>query len=156
MGRRKKSSRSSSAKASRRRLRKKRGLITTRKKKEFTYRGFTMEELNEMPLDDVVALFPARARRSLDRGLTEEKERLLARLRKDEGKVKTHMRDMVVLPEMVGKTVYIHNGKEFKETTIQPEMIGHFLGEFSQTRGLVKHTGPGVGATRSSKFMPLK
>ena len=156
MARSKKGSRGSSAKASRRRLRKKRGLITTRKKKEFTYRGFTLSELNEMPLEDIIALLPARARRSLDRGLSEEKERLLARIRKGEGRIKTHMRDMVVLPEMVGKTIHIHNGKEFKETTIQPEMIGHFLGEFSLTRGQVKHTGPGVGATRSSKFMPLK
>ena len=110
-----------------------------------------------MSLDDIIALLPARARRSLDRGLSEEKQRLLAKLRKEgDEKIKTHMRDMVVLPEMVGKTIHIHNGKEFKETLIQPEMIGHFLGEFALTRASVKHTGPGVGATRSSKFMPLK
>jgi len=156
MARKKKSS-GSSAKASRRRLRKKRGLITTRKKKEYTYRGYTIEELTEMPLDDIIALLPARSRRSLDRGMSEEKERLLAKIRKDgDEKVKTHIRDMVVLPEMVGKTIFIHNGKEFKETMILPEMIGHFLGEFALTRSSVKHTGPGVGATRSSKFMPLK
>ena len=57
---------------------------------------------------------------------------------------------------MVGKKVAIHNGKEFKEVEIRAEMIGHFLGEFALTRKIVKHSGPGVGATRSSKFMPLK
>jgi small subunit ribosomal protein S19 len=61
-----------------------------------------------------------------------------------------------VLPDFVGKTVAIHNGKEFVNVEIKPEMIGHYLGEFAMTRKTVKHSGPGVGATRSSKFMPLK
>jgi small subunit ribosomal protein S19 len=56
----------------------------------------------------------------------------------------------------VGKKVAIYNGKEFKEVEIKPEMIGHYLGEFAMTRRSVTHSGPGVGATRSSKFLPLK
>jgi small subunit ribosomal protein S19 len=63
---------------------------------------------------------------------------------------------MIVLPEFVGRKIAVYNGKEFQEVLIQQEMIGHYLGEFALTRKPVKHTGPGVGATRSSKFMPLK
>nr|NIP35154.1 30S ribosomal protein S19 [Thermoplasmata archaeon]NIS12258.1 30S ribosomal protein S19 [Thermoplasmata archaeon]NIS20176.1 30S ribosomal protein S19 [Thermoplasmata archaeon]NIT77510.1 30S ribosomal protein S19 [Thermoplasmata archaeon]NIU49274.1 30S ribosomal protein S19 [Thermoplasmata archaeon] len=61
-----------------------------------------------------------------------------------------------ILPLMIGKTVAVHNGKDFHEVSIQPEMVGRFLGEFALTRTEVKHTGPGVGATRSSKYLPLK
>ena len=75
---------------------------------------------------------------------------------KTKDKIRTHIRSMVVLPEFVGKIISIHNGKEFVDVEIAPEMIGHFLGEFALTRRRVAHTGPGVGATRSSKFMPLK
>ncbi|HHH78058.1 MAG TPA: 30S ribosomal protein S19, partial [Thermoplasmatales archaeon] len=64
--------------------------------------------------------------------------------------------DIIVLPQMVGRRIMVHNGKDFVSVTIQPEMIGHYLGEFAVTRKEVKHAGPGVGATRSSKYMPLK
>ena len=63
---------------------------------------------------------------------------------------------MIIIPSFVGHRVDIHNGKEFQRIEIQPYMIDHYLGEFALTRSKVKHTGPGVGATRSSKFMPLK
>ena len=63
---------------------------------------------------------------------------------------------MVVFPDMVGAKVGIYNGKEFVQVEIQPEMMGHRLGEFSLTRKAPKHSGPGIGATRSSKFVPLK
>ena len=91
------------------------------------------------------------------RGLNEEEQVFVDRLLKGEKPVlKTHRREIVILPSFVGKKVAIYNGKEFKEVEIKPEMIGHYLGEFSLTRKSVKHSGPGVGATRSSKFMPLK
>ena len=70
--------------------------------------------------------------------------------------IKTHCRNMIVLPSFVGHNILIHNGKDFERVNIQPQMIGHYLGEFALTRKKVKHTGPGVGATRGSKFMPLK
>lgn len=145
-----------SAKASRRRMRKKKSQIQARRKKEFTYRGHTMEELLKMPLADIIELLPARARRSYIRGLNPEQEAFLARIRSSEEPVKTHRREIFVLPEFVGKTVLIHNGKEFQPVEIKPEMIGHSLGEFALTRRGVRHSGLGVGATRSSKFMPLK
>jgi small subunit ribosomal protein S19 len=147
-----------SAKAARRRLRKKQAGVEVRRKKEFTYRGFTLDELKAMPMEDILQLLPARARRTYVRGIDDERAALIERLKTDgtDVAVKTHARDLPILPWFVGKKVAIHNGKEFVPLDIKPEMIGHFLGEFSQTRRSVKHSGPGVGATRSSKFLPLK
>ena len=134
-------------------------------RKEFVYRGYTLEELQQMPLDNVIDLFPSRQRRSLKRGFLPRQKKVLEKIRKlkkDENKggrpriIKTHCRDMIVLPEMVGITFGIYNGKEFTEVTIQPEMIGCYFGEFAPTRKRVEHGDPGMGATRSSMFVPLK
>jgi small subunit ribosomal protein S19 len=70
--------------------------------------------------------------------------------------VKTHRRDVIILPDFVGKKIAVHMGNKFKEIDIRAEMIGHYLGEFAMTRSFSKHSGPGVGATKSSKFLPLK
>ncbi|MCC6027406.1 MAG: 30S ribosomal protein S19 [Archaeoglobales archaeon] len=123
--------------------------------REFLFRGYTFEEIQKMSLEDFVKLLPARERRKLKRGLTEKEKILLEKLKK-KGTVRTHVRDMVILPEMVGKTIFVHNGKEFVKVEIRPEMLGHRLGEFAMTTRFEKHSGPGVGATRSSKFVPLK
>ncbi|WP_457548799.1 30S ribosomal protein S19 [Archaeoglobus sp.] len=123
--------------------------------KEFRYRGYTLEELQKMSLEQLAELLPARERRKIKREFTEQELKLLRKLRK-KGTARTHCRDMIVLPEMVGKVIFVHNGKEFVRVEIKPEMIGHRLGEFAQTRKFEKHSGPGVGATRSSKFVPLK
>jgi len=122
----------------------------------FKYRGYTIEELKKMSLEEFAKLLPSRERRSLLRGLTEQQKILLKKLRSGKEFVKTHVRDMIILPEMVGKKIGVHNGKEFVPVEIKPEMIGHRLGEFALTRKRVKHSSPGVGATRSSKFVPLK
>jgi small subunit ribosomal protein S19 len=129
--------------------------------KKFTYRGYSLEELQQMPLEKFAELLPARQRRSLLRGLTPEQKKLLEEIRehkekKIENPIKTHCRDMIILPEMVGVKMAVHNGKEFTVFEIQPEMIGHRLGEFSLTRKKVTHGTPGIGATRSSMFIPLK
>jgi small subunit ribosomal protein S19 len=145
-----------SAKAARRRTRKKKSQIQARRKKEFTYRGHTMEELLKMPLAEIIELLPARARRSFIRGLNPEQEAFMNRLKSSDGPVRTHRREIFVLPSFVGKTVSVYNGKEFQPVEIKAEMIGHSLGEFALTRKSVNHSGLGVGATRSSKFMPLK
>lgn len=145
-----------SAKAARRRMRKKKSQIQARRKKEFTYRGYTMEELLKMPLADIIELLPARARRSFIRGLNPEQEAFMNRLKESDEPVRTHRREIFVLPSFVGKTVSVYTGKEFLSIEIKPEMIGHSLGEFALTRKSVRHSGLGVGATRSSKFMPLK
>jgi small subunit ribosomal protein S19 len=147
----------SSAKAARRRSRKRKSTILARAKKEFTYQGHTQDKLQEMSVSEFAALVPSRVRRSIERGWTHGQEKLYNDIKAEKRSVyKTHERDTVILPLMIGKTVAVHSGKEFKEVTIQPEMIGHYLGEFAMTRTQVKHTGPGVGATRSSKYLPLK
>lgn len=144
-------------KSSRRKLRKKKGVLQAKRKKEFTYRGFTLEQLLEMPFEEVLDLMPSRIRRTFVRGFNDEQKTAFEKIKASDGEfVRTHRRDIPIVPQMVGKKVAIHNGKEFKEVELRAEMIGHFLGEFALTRRIVKHSGPGVGATRSSKFMPLK
>ncbi|UCD14275.1 MAG: 30S ribosomal protein S19 [Thermoplasmatales archaeon] len=144
----------SSSRSRRKRERKK---IDVRKK-EFRYHGLTLEELKKLPIDELLPLFPSRIRRTLKRGLTPAQNKLLEDIKnaKEGNIIKTHCRDMIILPEFIGHSILIHDGKEFQRVNIQPQMIGHYLGEFALTRKKVKHTGPGVGATRSSKFMPLK
>jgi len=117
-----------------------------------------------MSMDEFINLLPARQRRSLQRGLTPEQRILLEKMRKAKESIskgsnvviKTHVRDMIILPEMVGITVHIHNGKEFIPVEIKPEMVGHYLGEFAVTNKPVKHGTPGIGASRSSMYVPLK
>jgi small subunit ribosomal protein S19 len=124
-------------------------------KKEFTYQGKTLEELKQMNKDDLIKLLPARIRRSLKRGLTDQEKILTKELQKKDN-VKTHCRDFIILPEVVDKKIRIHNGKEFVMIAILPEMIGHRLGEFVMTRKGVSHSSPGVGATKSSSNVSVK
>lgn len=100
-------------------------------------------------MKDLASLFPSRQRRKVLRGLSDGEKNLLAKLKVKNG-VKTHLRDMIVFPEMVGKTIKIHSGKEYIPIIIQEDMIGYYLGELVMTRKRVGHSGPGVGATRSS------
>ena len=130
-------------------------------KKEFSYRGKTLKELQEMEIKEFAKLLPARQRRSLTRGLTDVKKDLLAKVKlSKEGKrkkpVKTHLRDMIILPEMVGVNLMIHRGKEFVQVEITEKMLGRYLGEFSLTRKRIEHSAPGVGATKSSSAVSVK
>jgi small subunit ribosomal protein S19 len=124
-------------------------------RKEFTYRGKKLEELQSLSIQEFSELCTSRVRRSLKRGFSEEQQTLLKNLRK-RNNVKTHCREVPVLPEMVGKTIQVHNGKDFVPITIQSEMVGHILGEFSLTRKRVGHSSPGVGATKSSGHVSVK
>jgi small subunit ribosomal protein S19 len=132
--------------------------VETRRKKEYALRGHTLEQLQALSLAELAKFLTARARRSIRRGFNTETQTFYEKLAGNpKGTVlKTHVRDALILPMHVGQRVSVHNGKEFKEFEIRPEMIGHYYGEFSLTRRFEKHSGPGVGATRSSKFMPLK
>ncbi len=129
-----------------------------RKKKEFKIRGKGVEELVGIDPEEYMDILPARARRTFKRGLTEDQMKLWQKIRASDGNkvIRTHQRDMIILPDFVGKKVAVHNGKDFVQLSIAPEMVGHYLGEFALTRRFIKHGGPGVGATRSSKFLPLK
>ncbi|TRZ68995.1 MAG: 30S ribosomal protein S19 [Methanothrix sp.] len=134
---------------------KKSGSKLPRRKEEFTYRGQKIEDLKKLSLNELADILPARQRRKIKRGLSKDHRKLLAKMNKKDV-VRTHLRDMIVLPDMVGKTVEIHSGKVFNRVTIMPEMVGHYFGEYAMTRGRVNHGSAGVGATRSSKYVPLK
>ncbi|MCX6694392.1 MAG: 30S ribosomal protein S19 [Methanomicrobiales archaeon] len=127
-----------------------------RRREEFTYGGYRLEELQKMTVSDLIPVMPARARRKVKRGLTRGEENLLQQFRHGESGVKTHLRDMIVMPEMVGREVLVYNGKEFMKVEVQPEALFHYLGEFALTRKRVNHGSAGIGATRSSKYVPLK
>jgi len=127
-----------------------------RRREEFTYRGFTIGELVQMAPSEQVKIMPARVRRKFQRGLTRDEEDLLSRVRANDPKIRTHLRAMIVMPEMVGKSIEIHNGKDFQKVDLQPEAVYHYLGEFALTRHRVAHGAAGIGATRSSKYVPLK
>jgi small subunit ribosomal protein S19 len=132
--------------------------------KEFSYRGHNLNSITGMSMDEFINMLPSRQRRSLQRGLTPEQRILLEKLRaakedQKQGKevsLKTHVRDLIILPEMVGAKIAVHNGKEFVAIDIKPEMIGHYLGEFAITNKPVRHGTPGIGASRSSMYVPLK
>ena len=125
--------------------------------KKFSYRGYSLEELRKLSIDEFTKLVKSRERRALKRGLTEAQKKLLENVRKNpKGFHKTHERDMIILPEMVGVKFGVYNGKEWVTVEVKPEMIGHRLGEFALTRQRIKHSAPGVGASRSSKHVSIK
>jgi len=127
--------------------------------KEFTYRGLSKEELANIPNEKLLKLFTARIRRSLTRGtISDDKKKLMEEMKDKNNKnpIKTHLRDLIILPYMVGVTVHIFSGKEFVPITITLQMVGHYLGEYVITNKRVNHGAPGVGASRSSLYVPLK
>ena len=124
--------------------------------KELTIWGKTEEELGKLELKEFLRFIPSRRRRSLQRGLTEAQKKLMKRVERGDKNIKTHCRDMVILPSMVGMTIRIYNGKEFIPLIITVEMLGHCLGEFAHSRKPVTHSSAGVGATRSSKAISAR
>ena len=126
--------------------------------KEFTYHGLSKEELSNIPNEKLLKLFTARVRRSLTRGINDDKRKLMEEMKDKNNKnpIKTHLRDLIILPYMVGVTVHIFSGKEFVPITITLQMVGHYLGEYVITNKRVNHGAPGVGASRSSLYVPLK
>ncbi|HZX44531.1 MAG TPA: 30S ribosomal protein S19 [Candidatus Nanoarchaeia archaeon] len=125
-------------------------------RKEFSYRGKSVSELKSLSLNEYAQIAPARIRRSIKRGFTEQQKILLANIRAKKSNIETHCKDMIILPEMIGMMIKIHNGKEFLPVTIGNEMIGHYLGEFVSTRKRVEHSAPGIGATKSSAALSVK
>ena len=129
--------------------------------KEFLYRGIPKEELEKTSLDKLFLLFNSRQRRSLTRGINDGKRKLIGEIKAAKAgdmknPIKTHLRDLIILPYMVDVTVNVFSGKEFKPVLIKTEMIGHYLGEYVITNKKVSHGAPGVGASRSSLYVPLK
>ena len=128
--------------------------------KEFTYRGLSKNELENLSLENLLKLFPARVRRSLGRGINDNKRKLIDEIKASKtGKnitIRTHLRDLIILPYMIGTKINVFSGKEFVPVTITSEMVGHYLGEYVITNKRVSHGAPGVGASRSSLYVPLK
>ncbi|VWU49743.1 40S ribosomal protein S19, putative [Hepatocystis sp. ex Piliocolobus tephrosceles] len=131
----------------------------------FHYRGIELDKLLDLSQKELIQLFSARQRRKFKRGIDKRAKNLLKKLRKAKKEcefgekpkpVLTHLRDMTIIPEMVGSIVGVHNGKQYTNVEIKPEMIGYYLGEFSITYKHTRHGKPGIGATHSSRFIPLK
>ena len=116
------------------------------RKKEFTYRGKTLEELNKLDVREFAALLKAPQRRNVLRNF-QYIENFLSRAKKkiENGKkVRTHLRDIVIVPQMIGMQIQVYNGKEFMPVILTDEMIGHKLGEFALTRAKAKHVKTGA------------
>jgi small subunit ribosomal protein S19 len=125
--------------------------------REFTFRGKTLEELQQMSIEEFAQLCNARARRSLLRGFDEKLMKKIMKAReqlkqgvKDLKPIRTHLRDTVIIPAMVGLKFGVHNGKEFVVVEVNEKMLGHYLGEMALTRKKLKHGKAGIGATKSS------
>ena len=128
------------------------------RKKEFTYRGKTLEELKKLDVREFASLLRSRQRRSVLRQFQEiEKFVSRAKIKISKNKpIRTNQRDLIIVPQMVGMKIAIHNGKNFIVNNIVEEMLGHTFGEFSLTRGRTKHGKQGVGATKGTKFKAKK
>ena len=133
--------------------------------KKFNYRGKDIGKLIEMNMDALSQELRSRQRRRLRRKMGKKYGRFIKKLMdvkkeapqgEKPAPVKTHLRDCIVLPSMVQSIINIHNGKAYNSVEVKPEMIGYYLGEFAMTYKKVSHGKPGVGATHSSKFVPIK
>ena len=133
--------------------------------RRFRFRGYNLEELQEMSRDEFMQLLTARLRRTLNRPefWNARRSKLLDDIRQSLEEnpespktIRTHVRDLPILPEMVNASLAVYNGQEFVEFRIRPQMIGHYIGEFSHTIKPVRHGTPGIGATRSSLYVPLR
>lgn len=125
-------------------------------KKEFTFKGKTIDDLKKLSINELAQLLTARERRTIKRGFTEQQKILIKKIKSDGKNIKTHCRDMIILPEMIGKTIKVHQGREFVPVMIEADMIGRYLGEFVLTRKKVAHSAPGIGATKSSASLSVK
>ncbi len=128
--------------------------VRVERKKQFTFRGKTLDELKHLDIREFARYLKSRERRTIMRNF-DVVERFLKKCKKKE-KIRTHNRDLVIVPQMIGLTIYVYNGKEFTPIKITAEMLGHRLGEFAVTRRQVKHGAPGIGATRSSAALSVK
>ena len=133
--------------------------------RKFTFRGVDLEQLLDLKPEQLLELLHARARRKLTRGRPKNHITLITKLKKAKKNcgpydkpdvVKTHLRNMLIVPEMIGSIIGVHNGKVFTSVEVKADMVGHYLAEFSISYKPVRHGRPGIGATSSSKFVPLK
>ncbi len=132
--------------------------------KKDVWKGVDEDNISGLSMEDFLKKATSRERRTITRALANKNKRYktliedVRETKKENPKkvIRTHVRAAVILPEWVGLTFGIHNGKEFKKIEITIKHVGKRLGDFAHTTGRVAHSGPGVGATRGSKFVPLK
>lgn len=124
--------------------------------RELKFYGKSPEELKQMSIKEFAQLVPARQRRSLLKGFSDAQKSFLKKLEKKGNNVKTHCRNMIVIPQLLDRNIMIYSGKEFVPLTITVEMLGHYLGEFVMTRKKVSHSAPGIGATKSSSSISVR
>lgn len=128
------------------------------RKKEFTYRGKTLDELKQLDIREFAKLMKANERRTAFRQ-SDDVQKFILRCNKKISKnkpIRTHLRDLIIVPKMVGMKIHIHDGRTFVPIVIMGEMLGHRLGEFAVTRQKVKHGAAGIGATKSSASQSVK
>ena len=132
--------------------------------RKYSYRGIDLDKLLDMSNQDLMELFRARARRKFSRGIKRKPITLLKKLRKAKREtaygekpepVKTHLRNMIIVPEMIGSVVGVYNGKQFINVEVKPDMIGHYLAEFSITYKPIRHGKGGMGG-KGQAYVPLK
>jgi small subunit ribosomal protein S19 len=127
--------------------------METYAKKQFKFRGKTLEELKALSVREFAKLTKSRQRRTILRQF-QKIENFVSRAKTKLSKkkaIKTHLRDIIIVPQLIGMKILVYNGKDFVPVLITEEMLGHFLGEFSLTRTRVKHGSAGVGATKGTR-----
>jgi len=127
-------------------------------KKQLTYHGKTIEELQKLDVREFAKHLRSRARRTVLRNFQEHEDfinRSQVKISKKKA-IKTHSRDLVVVPQMVGMRIQVYNGNKFVPMEVTIEMLGHKFGEFAPTRAKIKHGSAGVGATKGSKHKAKK
>lgn len=136
--------------------------------KKQIYRGIELEKLLEMNQNEIINLFKSTQRRRLNPNFQKvhpKYDRLIKKLRlsvkncvwgEKPKPVKTHLRNAIIMPEMVGSVCEVYSGKYWTPVDVKAEMIGQYLGEYSMTYKPVRHGKVGHGATRGSKFVSLR
>ena len=128
--------------------------------KKYTFRGVELDDLLEMSVEKFLPMLNARQRRKFSRGIKHQPIAVLKKLRIAKKKcaygdkptpVKTHLRNMTILPEMVGSMVGVYTGKQFVNVEIKPDMIGNYLGEYALTYKPISHSRAGAAGAR---FVP--
>lgn len=132
--------------------------MARRKKRKFKYRGKGLEELKQLGIREFAKLLPSRQRRTVLRNFDVIQEFVegCKKSQEQDKVIRTHRRDIVIVPELVGMTINVYNGQHYQKIQINERMLGHKLGEFVRTRKDIEHGAPGIGATRSSAALSVK
>lgn len=126
------------------------------------YKGIEEENIAKISYEDFVKGTNSRNRRTIKRlNQNPRLKEFMLKVKKIKEKnpkkvIRTHVREAIIIPEWVGLRFAVHNGRDFKQVDITYEKVGYRLGDFSHTTYRVLHSGPGIGATRGSKFVSLK